>query len=48
MFLASFANSERLGAALSHTKQECTQRNPSDLDPLLGWTVLGLPELFIN
>jgi len=42
------ANGERLGDAVTNAKQEYAQENPGDLDVLLGWTVLGMPELFIN
>lgn len=42
------ANGERLGDAVTNAKQEYAQTSPGDLDVLLGWTVLGLPELFIN
>jgi len=42
------SNGERLGDAVTNAKQEYAQTNPNDLDVLLGWTVLGLPELFIN
>jgi len=42
------ANGERLGDAVTNAKQEYAKDNPNDLDVLLGWTVLGLPELLIN
>lgn len=42
------ANGERLGDAVTNAKQDYAQDNPNDLDVLLGWTVLGLPELLIN
>ena len=42
------ANGERLGDAVTNAKQEYALENPNDLDVLLGWTVLGMPELFIN
>jgi len=42
------ANGERLGDAVTNAKQAYAQENPNDLDVLLGWTVLGLPELIIN
>ena len=42
------ANGERLGDAVTNAKQDYAQDNPNDLDVLLGWTVLGLPELLVN
>ncbi len=42
------ANGERLGDAVTKAKQDYAQDNPSDLDVILGWTVLGFPELLIN
>jgi len=42
------SSGERLGDAVTNAKQEYAQANPNDLDVLLGWTVLGMPELFIN
>lgn len=41
-------NGERLGEAVTNAKQVYAQTNPDDLDVLLGWTILGLPELTIN
>ena len=48
LVFARLANGERLGDAVTNAKQEYAQTNPNDLDVLLGWTILGLPELFIN
>ncbi len=42
-----FYDGERLGDAVINAKQEYVQTNPNDLDVLLGWTALGLTELFI-
>ncbi|RBP53495.1 SdrD B-like domain-containing protein [Arenicella xantha] len=42
------ANGERLGDAVTNAKQDYALENPDDLDVLLGWTVLGLPELIVN
>jgi len=42
------AKGERLGDAVTNAKQDYALTNPDDLDVLLGWTVLGLPELVIN
>ena len=39
---------ERLGDAVTNAKQEYAQTNPFDLDVLLGWTLLGMPDLLIN
>ena len=41
-------NGERLGQAITNAKQEFAIENPSALDVLLGWTLLGLPELIVN
>jgi len=45
---ARLANGERLGHAITNAKQDYAQDNPTHLDVLLGWTLLGLPELFVN
>jgi len=42
------ANGERLGEAVTNAKQDYAQDNPNDLDVLLGWTLLGLPDLTVN
>jgi len=42
------ANGERLGDAVTNAKQEYAIDHPNDLDVLLGWTLLGPPELFVN
>jgi hypothetical protein len=39
---------ERLGDAVINAKQAYAQENPNDLDVLLGWTILGFPELLVN
>lgn len=38
----------RLGDAVTQAKQAYAQDYPDDLDVLLGWTILGLPELRVN
>jgi hypothetical protein len=48
LVFARLANGERLGDAVTNAKQEYAISNPNDLDVLLGWTVLGLPELVID
>ena len=48
LVFARLANGERLGDAITNAKQDYAQTNPDDLDVLLGWTLLGLPELLVN
>jgi hypothetical protein len=48
LVFARLAIGERLGDAITNAKQEYAVDNPKDLDVLLGWTLLGLPDLFIN
>ena len=48
LVFARLGNGERLGNAVTNAKQEYAQDNPNDLDVLLGWTVLGFPELLVN
>ena len=48
MVFARLANGELLGDAVTKAKAEYAQTRPNDLDVLLGWTVLGFPELVIN
>lgn len=48
MVFARLANGERLGEAVTNAKQDYAQQHPDDLDVLLGWTLLGLPELKVN
>jgi len=48
LVFARLANGERLGDAVTNAKQEYAQTNPNDLDVLLGWMILGMPELVIN
>ena len=48
LVFARLANGERLGDAITNAKQQYAQTNPDDLDVLLGWTLLGLPELVVN
>lgn len=42
------ATGETLGTAVTNAKQEYARDFPNDLDVLLGWTVLGFPELLVN
>jgi len=48
LVFARLANGERLGDAVTNAKQEYAVDNPNDLDVLLGWTILGLPDLLVN
>ncbi|GAA6136478.1 hypothetical protein NBRC116583_02250 [Arenicella sp. 4NH20-0111] len=48
MVFARLANGERLGDAVTSAKQEYSITQPNDLDVLMGWTVLGFPELILN
>ena len=48
MVFARLASGELLGDAVTKAKAEYAQTRPNDLDVLLGWTVLGFPELVIN
>ena len=48
LVFARLANGERIGDAIANAKQEYAQTNPNDLDVLLGWTLLGMPDLFVN
>ena len=48
LVFARLSQGERLGDAVTNAKQEYAQDNPDDLDVLLGWTVLGFPELLLN
>ena len=48
LVFARLANGERLGEAITNAKQEYAQDNPNDLDVLLGWTLLGMPDLLVN
>jgi len=48
LVFARLANGERIGDAITNAKQEYAQTNPNDLDVLLGWTLLGMPDLLVN
>ena len=48
LVFARLAKGERLGDAVTNAKQEYAIDNPNDLDVLLGWTILGFPELLVN
>jgi len=48
LVFARIANGERIGDAVTNAKQVYAQTNPNDLDVLLGWTLLGLPDLTVN
>jgi len=45
---AKMTNGMRIGDAILQAKQEYAQANPEALDVLLGWTLLGMPELVVN
>lgn len=45
---AKMTNGLRIGDAILEAKQEYAQTNPEALDVLLGWTLLGMPELVVN
>jgi len=45
---ARLANGQRLGDAIVHAKLAYARDNPEDLDVLLGWTLLGFPELPVD
>lgn len=42
------AAGDRLGDAIVGAKQEYAQARPDQLDVILGWNLLGLPELTIE
>lgn len=48
MVFARLANGEKLGDAVTNAKQEYAQTHPNDLDVLIGWTILGFPEIVVN
>jgi len=48
MVLARIGRGETLGHAVANAKAEYAQSRPGDLDVLMGWTILGFPELVIN
>jgi hypothetical protein len=48
MVFERLSNGERLGVAITNAKQAYAQDYPKDLDIILGWTLLGLPELIVN
>jgi len=48
LVFARLANGERIGDAVTDAKQEYALESPNDLDVLLGWTILGLPDLLVN
>ena len=47
LVFARLLNQERLGEAILNAKRDYAQENPNGLDVLLGWTLLGLPELTV-
>jgi len=47
LVLANITQGQRLGEAIMNAKQEYAQTNPEDLDVLLGWSLLGTPELAV-
>ncbi len=48
MVFARMANGESMGKAVTLAKQDYAQDRPNDLDVLMGWTILGFPELVVN
>jgi len=48
LVFAHLSNGERIGDAITKAKQEYAKTNPNDLDVLLGWTLLGMPDLLVN
>jgi len=48
MVFARIANGELIGDAVTNAKQEYAQLYPTDLDVLLGWTLLGFPDMLVN
>ncbi len=47
LVLSRISQGERLGDAITNAKQEYALTNPDDLDVLLGWSLLGTPELAV-
>ena len=48
LVFAELAKGKRLGDAVTSAKQAYAAEHGADLDVLLGWTILGFPELLIN
>jgi len=44
----NISNGQNLGDAILNAKQAYALVNPSDLDVLLGWSLLGFPETVVN
>ena len=48
LVFAELVKGRRIGDAVTLAKQIYAKQNPKDLDVLLGWMVLGFPELLVN
>ena len=48
LVFAELVKGQRIGDAVTLAKQTYAKQNPKDLDVLLGWMVLGFPELLVN
>jgi len=48
LVFARLQQGERLGDAVTNAKQEYAQDFPENLDVILGWTILGMPELLVD
>ena len=48
MILSRLSEGERLGDAILNAKQEYAQAKPNQLDVILGWTLLGTPDLRVQ
>ena len=48
LVFAGISEGKTIGNAITDAKQEYAEDYPNDLDVLLGWTLLGLPDLVIN
>ena len=48
LVFARLQQGERLGDAVTNAKQEYAQDFPDNLDVILGWTILGMPELLVD
>ncbi len=48
LVFARLSQGERLGDAVTNAKQEYAEQSPENLDVILGWTILGMPELLLD
>ena len=48
LVFAQLAEGARIGEAVAVAKQQYGRTDSQDLDVLLGWTILGFPELLVN